>query len=570
MSVIGIDFGTTNSVAAAYGPGDVEILELDDPPSEWAPYGFGRVIPSVFASDEHGRIAFGWEAKVGTEVSGNRFDAIKRLFASQEDAAYGDDGASIAVEEAATLLFAEIQRRAESRAGVSARQAVVTVPANSKGRARHRTKICAGMGGFEVLGLINEPTAAAMAYARSHPDARRYLIFDWGGGTLDVTVLEAVDGIFLEQASSGIARSGGLDFDARLSKAILESTGASGTEWTTAQKRAFRLEVELAKIRLSTQESATIQMPNGSNAQVTRRRFEEIVQPLIQESADPIERCLRELKIGRGSIDALVLVGGTSKIPAVRSFVQDLVGTDVDPDIDPMTAIAEGAAIAAAIMSGDNTENDFFVSTEHALGTFAVDPTTISLEFSQIIPKSHKLPARATQSYVPVSGEQDAVNIEVVEGDPEKGDFVILKEWTVPIPDGDGTRAFELTYEYDVSGILNVRAVDTETGSVLLDDGVAYGIAEDKAEIARMAMRARETVNTGQMSAAPTATTGTLDPASEELIQKATQKVIPYLDTQNAALLQSSVDALRGALPEDETRLREELRTALQPYSFLM
>jgi len=570
MAVIGIDFGTTNSVAAIYGRSGVEVLELDDPPHEWAPYGFSRVIPSVFASDELGRIAFGWEAKAGSEFTGNRFDAIKRLFASQEDAAFGDEGASIAVEEAATLLFAEIQRRAESRSGVTARQAVVTVPANSKGRARHRTKICAGMGGFEVLGLINEPTAAAMAFAQSHPDARRYLIFDWGGGTLDVTILEAVDGVFIEQSSSGIARSGGLDFDARLSKAILESTG-KGADWTTAQKRSFRLEVELAKIRLSTQESATIQLPDGSNSQVTRRRFEEIVQPLISESAAPIERCLRDLNIGPGSIDALVLVGGTSKIPAVRAFVQDLVGTDADPDIDPMTAIAEGAAIAAAVLSGENTENDFFVSTEHALGTFAVNAATASMDFSQIIPKSHKLPAASTQTFYPVFDEQQVVMIEVVEGDPEQYDYVVLKEWTVPLLESDGDRGFELTYDYDVSGILKVRAVDIESGTVLLDDDVAYGVAEDKKEIASMAQRARQAVATGQVNLESSSTrTSKLTPESEELLQKATQKVIPYLDSQNAAQLQSLVDSLRSSDAGSEAACREELRTALQPYSFLI
>lgn len=570
MSVIGIDFGTTNSVVSLYGPNGAEVLELDDPDVRWAPYGGAKVIPSVFASDEYGRITFGWDAKLRTEFAGNRFDAIKRLFASQEDAAFGDDGASIAVEEAATLLFAEIQRRAETRAGVSARQAVVTVPANSKGRARHRTKICAGMGGFEVLSLINEPTAAAMAFATSHPDARRYLVFDWGGGTLDVTVLEAFDGVFMEQASSGVARLGGLDFDARLSRAVIESAGHTG-EWTTAQKRAFRLEVELAKIRLSTQESATIQLPDGSATTMTRRRFEEVVQPLIQESAAPIERCLRELNIGRGSVDALVLVGGTSNIPAVRRFVQDLVGTDADPGIDPMTAVAEGAAIAAAILAGENTANDFFVSTEHALGTFSVDRSTASMGFSEIIPKSHKLPARATEAFFPVSDEQEAVTIEVVEGDPEQGDYVILKEWVVPLVESDGDRSFDLTFDYDVSGIVHVTAVDSDSGRVLLEDDVAYGLAEDKHEVTRMAMRARDSVAKGTLMPSTAASqTGGLQPASEELIQKVTQKVIPYLDSDAAQGLQGHVETLRSSPPDEEARAREVLRAALQPYSFLM
>jgi molecular chaperone DnaK (HSP70) len=568
MTVIGIDFGTTNCVAAAFINGKVEVLELDDVPTEWAPYGFSKVIPSVFATDEYGRLSFGWEAKSGTEFTGNRFDAIKRLFASQEDSAFGDNGGSVAVEEAATLLFAEIQRRTQSRSGITARQAVITVPANSKGRARHRTKICAGMGGFEVLSLINEPTAAAMAYARTHPEARRYLIFDWGGGTLDVTVLEAIDGIFIEQFSSGIARSGGLDFDARLSKAITDTTGAS-TDWTKAQKRSFRLEVERAKIHLSNNESANVRMPDGSSHTVTRRRFEEIVDPLIQESAAPIERCLRELNVGPGSIDALVLVGGTSMIPAVRNFVQDLVGTNADPDVNPLTAIAEGAAIAAAILSGENTENEFFVSTEHSLGTFAVDGSIGELGFSVIIPKSHKLPARVTKTYFPVREDQTTVNIDVIEGDPQKGDFVVLKEWEVPISLSDGERAFDLTYAYDVSGILTVTAVDQATGHVILQDDVSYGIATDKKQMAKVAQKARNAVNSGTLSPSLTNSNSELDPQSAELAQKAEQLVIPYLDASAAEHITKLVQDLKSCHAGQEAAKRDELKNAMQPYSFL-
>lgn len=569
MTVIGIDFGTTNSVAAIFDRGEVEVLELEeDVPAEWAPYGLTRVIPSVFAVDEHGRLTFGWEAKIGTEIQGDRFDAIKRLFASQEDAAFGDSGNSIAVEEAATLLFAEIQRRAQTRSGVTARQAVITVPANSKGRARHRTKVCAGMGGFEVLSLINEPTAAAMAYARTHPDARRYLVFDWGGGTLDVTILEAIDGVFIEQASSGIARSGGLDFDARLSKAITEAAGVS-TEWDKAQKRQFRLEVERAKIHLSSNETVTVQIPGGGRHTVTRRRFEEIVDPLIQESRVPIERCLRELNVGPGSIDALVLVGGTSMIPAVRNLVQDIVGTDADPDVNPMTAIAEGAAIAAAILTGENPDNDFFVSTEHALGTFALDSDAGQIVFSEIIPKSHKLPARATQTYFPVSEQQTAVSIDVVEGDPAHEDFVVLKEWSVDLLSAEGDRGFDLTYEYDISGILTVTAIDQDSGKVILQDDVAYGIATDKGELASVAKRAREAVASGTVSQSQAAPSSALQPESAELVQKAEQLVIPYLDADAASVITELVSQLRTSSPGTEAASREALREALQPYSFL-
>jgi molecular chaperone DnaK (HSP70) len=566
MATIGIDFGTTNCVAATFTSGMPEVLMLDTPPLEWQPYGFDRVLPSVFAQDERARMTFGWEAKTS---SGSRFEAVKRLFATQQDLAFGADGDALQVEEAATLLFAEIRRRAEAT-GVAARQAVITVPANSKGRARHRTKICAGMGGFEVLGLINEPTAAAMAYAQRNSDGRNYVVFDWGGGTLDVTVLQATEGVFIERASSGLPRSGGLDFDARLNKAVTESL-AQEFEWTAPQRSAFRLEIELAKIRLSQAEVATLRLPDGSPYRLTRDRFEEIVMPLIEESRVPLERCFRDLGVGPGSVDALVLVGGTCKIPAVRSFVRSLVGVDPDPDIDPMTAIGEGAAIAASILAGDNQDHDFFVSTEHALGTVVMNPNSGELEFSTLIPKNHKLPAKATSSYVPVVAGQTQVQIEVVEGDPDTpiADFVTLKQWSVSLPDSaEDQDAFDLTYEYDVSGILHVTAVDQRTGSVLLADDVSYGVAEDKRKLTDIARRAQQAVTSGQFPSSG-ASSSVLDPEAVELIQRATVKVIPFLDDDESLEVSSRVLGLENADPADVPSAKAALTESLAPYSYL-
>lgn len=566
MTALGIDFGTTNSVAATYSGSAPTVLALDTAPTDWVPYGFDKVMPSVFARDEHDRLMFGWSAK---ESTASKFEAVKRLFATQQDLAFGADGDSLFVEEAATLLFAEIRRRAEM-AGVSARQAVITVPANSKGRARHRTKICAGMGGFEVLGLINEPTAAAMAYAQRNPDGRNYVVFDWGGGTLDVTVLQATDGVFIERASSGLPRSGGLDFDARLSKAISDSLPES-FEWNPAQRSRFRLEVELAKIRLSQSDVTTVVMPDGNPFRLTRDRFDEIVGPLIEESRVPLQRCFEDLGVGPGSVDALVLVGGTCKVPAVRSFVKSLVGVDPDPDIDPMTAIAEGAAIAASVLIGENEDNDFFVATEHALGTFAFNPAAGAREFSVIIPKNHKLPAKASQPFVPATQEQNAVRVEVVEGDPAatNPDFVVLKEWSVELLDAPTSeRSFDLTYEYDVSGILHVTAIDHETGKTLLQDDVSYGIAEDKRRMATIAQRAQKAVNE-ESFIDPTEKGLELDSESEELIQRATVKVAPFLDETESVAILTLVEELQSSPQETREAAKQALRDGLAPYSFL-
>ena len=566
MAAIGIDFGTTNSVVAVHTKSGVDVLPIDQAPPSWAPYGFDNVFPSVMAKDEASRLCFGWEAK---QKSSGRFDAVKRMFATQLDYTVDDSGDALAVEEVATMLFAELRRRAIA-AGVTADQAVITVPANSKGRARHRTKLCAGMAGLEVLALINEPTAAAMAYAQRHPEVRQLLVFDWGGGTLDVTVLQSIDGVFIEQASSGLPRSGGIDFDSRLEKIVRDSIPGLD-QLNTEQRHLLRLEVELAKIRLSTAEATSIELPDGQSYRITRSRFEQEVKGLLEESRIPLERCLKELQIGPGAIDALVLVGGTCRIPAVRKFVEGIIGVDADPDINPMTAVGEGAAIAAGILSGEIANSDFFVCLEHALGTFTFDEKSGD-QFSSIIRKGNKLPARASGEYIPIVPTSDSVNVRVVEGDPDsmQPDFTVLKEWEVQLtaPYEEGSRrAFELQYEYDVDGILHVKATDVDSGIVLLDDDVSYGIATDKRQLKTMSDRAKSAVDDGVMSASASVTLA--DPEASKLIEQSRVKVIPFLDSDEAGPISAAVAALESADSATVTAKKEELKRLLVPHSYL-
>jgi molecular chaperone DnaK (HSP70) len=567
MAAVGIDFGTTNSVVAHRTATGVEVLPIDKAPVAWAPYGFDNVMPSVMAKDKDSRLCFGWEAK---QSSSGRFEAVKRMFASQLDVAIDEEGDALAVEEVATMLFAELQRRS-ILSGVSPDQAVITVPANSKGRARHRTKLCAGMAGIEVLALINEPTAAAMSYAERHPEARQLLVFDWGGGTLDVTILQSVEGVFIEQASSGLPRSGGLDFDSRLER-ILRDAFPDLSNLTPQERHLLRLEVELAKIRLSTAEATSIELPNGKPFRITRNKFEQEIQGLLDESRIPLERCLSDLQVGAGSIDALVLVGGTCKIPAVKRFVEEVLKTDADPDINPMTAVAEGASIAADILSGSRGESDFFVCLEHALGTFVQDPQTLSKTFSTIIRRGTKLPARSQSDFVPVSESQELVLVEVVEGDPESSlpDFTVLKAWEVLLDEPtlmNPSRSFSLEYHYDVNGILAVTATDNVSGRILLQDDVSYGVASDKRKLKELADRARGAVTAGRLSAASNVTLS--DPEASKLIEQARVKVIPFLDPEEAGSVSSAVEALESASPANSAELKAVLRKILAPYSYL-
>jgi molecular chaperone DnaK len=193
VTAFGIDFGTTNSVLAAANGIDLETIALDDPPGEWAKLGFDKVLPTVIAEAPDGGVQFGWRAK-GTD---GHLAAVKRLFATEDEVSVGSR--RMRVEEAAGVFFRQIKARG-SDSGLTVDQAVVTIPANSRGVARFRTKVSAGLSGIEVLALLNEPTAAAMAYSRAISDGERVLVFDWGGGTLDVTILKCVGGVFIEEA----------------------------------------------------------------------------------------------------------------------------------------------------------------------------------------------------------------------------------------------------------------------------------------------------------------------------------------------------------------------------------
>lgn len=566
MSAVGIDFGTTNSVVSVFSSGRVEVLPLDTPPADWAELGFDRVLPSVFAIGPDAEPLFGWRAK--TQPAG-RLEAVKRLFKQDEIAQVGDQ--TFYVEEVAALLFAHL-KRAAAQAGIDVSRAVVTIPANSRGLARFRTKVCAGMAGIEVPVLINEPTAAAMAYGISAAENQTLMVIDWGGGTLDVTILETVDGTFMEQASKGINKLGGMDFDSRLAKAITD-TIANADDWSEEERGAFKIAVERAKILLSSQEETHLILPRGEHRRVTRRMFEDAVRPLIERVREPIEQCLADLRQAPSDIDAIILVGGTSKIPAVRNFIADLMGSEPAAGVDPMTAVAEGAAVAAAVLSGDLTTKDFLVSTEHALGTVVLDTDRMQLRFDPLIPRNHKLPAKRTETYSPVRDDQESVRVCVIEGDPtmpvDHEDNVILKEWVVAIPDPGPAmeKKFDMTYDYDASGILHVTVVDG-AGNVLLQDDVSFGVTRDKRQLVKIAERVERSIDSGNLTASETASRVD-DPEVHLLIQRARTKVIPFLDDEEAEALRQLVAAVEGADASALPAARKALEDELRKYSYL-
>lgn len=561
----GIDFGTTNSVLARATANSVEVIVLDDElPVEWANTGFDRVLPSVigFAGNTP---TFGWRAKSQLD---SKLEAVKRLFRDQDSVTIGQT--EMHVEEAAALFFRHVQERA-AKAGVQGRldQAVVTIPANSRGLARYRTKLSAGLAGIEVAALINEPTAAAMAHSRALGQNQRILVFDWGGGTLDVTILLSTDGVFIEEASKGIQRLGGIDIDNAFFAQVVRMIPGSA-DWLEHERALFRLNLELAKVNLSRQTSAQVALPGGGFIDVTRGQFEEAIHPLVQRTKEPVETCLRD---SPGRIDHLIMVGGSSKVPGVQRVISEMLGADVAGGVDPMTAIAEGAAIADAILKGVITDLDFFVGTEHALGTIVHNAASPPAgDFAVLIPRNHKYPASANGDFSPSRPDQDSVLLQVIEGDPAKPigdeDNVILKDWKVmlPQPRTSPEGAFTVQFEYDVDGILRVLVKDIATGSVMMDDELTFGASENRSALPRMRQTVDSLMSGQQVPTAsrPSAAPSRLSGESVAAISKARSKVLPFITNQDASRLLELVAALEASEGDGEaghlTALERELR----------
>lgn len=561
MTAFGIDFGTTNSVLACTNGTSMETVSLDTPPQEWGLLGFDKVLPTVLA-DRKGTLEFGWKAKRNKDS----LAAVKRLFQTEDEVQIGSQ--RLRVEEAAAIFFRQIKERA-SHAGLTLDSAVVTIPANSRGAARYRTKISAGLSGIEVAALLNEPTAAAMAYAKTIRDGDRVLVFDWGGGTLDVTILQNVEGAFIEESSKGIQRLGGIDLDNAFRAAVLRKLPAG------AGDRLDPFDVELAKVRLSTQESTRLALLGGGTVDVTRRDLEEAIQPLIHRTREPVDRCLADARGAR--IDHLVMVGGSSKIPTVQRYVRDLLQLEPMAQVDPMTAIAEGAALAAGILAGEIEEHDFFVGTEHALGVVVHNQGPDHPEFSVLIPRNTKLPAEATDGYTPHHDDQEKVLVQIIEGDPDRlfahEDNVILKNWEValdPMPKADA--AFDVTFRYDVDGILHVVAAYQKTGAVILDEELSFGAVGSKADLVNMRRRVDSLKTDGVPVAgqpAPTASAG-LTPESRAAIARAQEKIMPYVDHATIAHLRSLIAALESSAPDQEGDARRALEIAIREHSYLL
>src|ERR1700758_432040 len=375
MAYIGIDFGTSNAVVANFQYGQAEVLPNHEG-HKWT--------PSVVTLRRDGSLAFGQEAKENFDEK-RSIRSIKRILGTPERVPLV--GQNLRTEQIAVMLFSLLKKDAERQINETFTKSVVTIPANSKGLARHATKLCAGAAGMQVLTLINEPTAAAICYGLNAQDDQNVLVYDFGGGTLDVTILRIHHGIFEEVSSKGVGKLGGDDLDLALAKVLAErfqqKTGYDILN--SPYRQQFMLAVEKAKIDLSTETTAVARKAElvperhlSLEEEIDRATFEKEIMPLVVKSGTAIDEALKLRNLRPKDIDKVLLVGGTSKIPLVRRFVAEkLAGKETESfdRVDPMTCVAQGAAVVSAILQGapglDNYA--YSVKLEHSLSTNPVN-----------------------------------------------------------------------------------------------------------------------------------------------------------------------------------------------------
>jgi molecular chaperone DnaK len=504
----GIDFGTSNSVLAHYADGHSATVPLDSAtiPAEWHSPAFEELMPSIIgliAGRE--RPCFGWEAKIRGY---DPVEAVKRLLLGRDRRErIGDQDFNPTVIAAA--LFAHMRQSAE-RNLLAVDRAVITVPANATGAARFRTRAAARLAGIEVAALINEPTAAVLAYAHDLAvhgieAPHRILVFDWGGGTIDVTIVDYENGLFEERSSHGIQQLGGLEFDGEVLELALRKLGLAWRNVKPGARKRLCLDAELAKITLSSAEKATISAPDGSRQiTVTRDEFEEAALPLVHYAVDPIADALRDLDITIREVDTVLLVGGTTRIPLVRRVLAEKLGPDEliavpETVFNPMTAVARGAAIYAARLDGAKTDLELAVTTHYDLAVRGKEGRDRKLR--AVIGTNRVLPAEGSRRLY-AEHKSSGAHVRIYEGDarlePENENNILLTELFLAWPANLllRQRQIDLTYRYDVSGILRVRATVVSTGQVLLDkeidhfgeDGTPLGHGLD-AELERLLTR---------------------------------------------------------------------------------
>ncbi len=583
--IIGIDLGTSNSAASVMEGGTPVII----PAAEGASLG-GKAFPSYVAFTKDGELLVGEPARrqAVTNPDGTVYEAKRKMGTKEK---FTVSGKEYAPEQISAFILQKIKRDAETFLGGPVDKAVITVPAYFDDAQRQATKHAGEIAGLEVVRVINEPTAAAFAYGLDKSSARdqKILVFDLGGGTLDVTIMDfsEVDNqaTFEVMSTSGDTQLGGKDMDKALIDYVLQSFKTeSGIDVSTDRMAMNRIReaAEKAKIELSTTLETEVNLPfitadqsgpKHLQMKITRAKLEELIKPIVERMRAPVTQALTDAKLSSQQIDKIILIGGPTRMPLVQKFVEDFIGKQVERGVDPMEAVAKGAAIQAGILSGDVQGKEILL--------LDVTPLTLGLETmggirTPLIDRNTTIPTSKSQVFSTAADNQTSVEINVLQGEREfavdnksLGRFIL--DGIPPAP--RGIPQVEVTFDIDANGILTVKATDKATGKAqhitiqgssslskeevekMKKEAEAHA-AEDKKrrEVVDLRNQADQLIAVSEKTlkdaAAPSAGSGqtSLKPEDKALVEEKIKALKEVKDKDDSTAIQTAMQSLSDAV----------------------
>ncbi len=568
--VIGIDLGTTNSCVAVMEGGEPVVI----PNSEG-----NRTTPSVVGISKTGERLVGQVAKRQAITNAdNTVASIKRHMGTDYKVNIG--GTSYTPQEISAMILQKLKADAEGYLGETVTEAVITVPAYFTDSQRQATKDAGKIAGLNVLRIINEPTAAALAYGIDKGEDHTVLVFDLGGGTFDVSILELGDGIFEVKATSGNNRLGGDDFDEKvIDWMIIEFKKQTGIDLSGDKTAMQRLKeaAEKAKIELSNVTSSNINLPfitmdaSGQpqhlDLTLTRAKFDEMTADLVEKTMGPTRQALQDAGLKVSDIDKVILVGGSTRIPAVQAAIKNVTGKDPFKGINPDECVAIGAAIQGGVLAGEVKDVVLLDVTPLSLGI-----ETLGGVFTKIVERNTTIPVSRSQVFTTAADNQTSTDIHVLQGEREMAQYnKTLGRFTLmDIPPAPrGIPQIEVKFDIDANGIVNVSAKDLGTGkeqriTIQSNSGLS------DAEIERMVKDAELNAEADKKRKEEVDTRNQADSLIFQ-VEKTLKENADKMDAEDKTAIESAKDALKGALEGGNTEeikaKTEDLTNALYKFT---
>jgi len=562
--VVGIDLGTTNSVVATVEGGEPVVI----PNAEGS-----RITPSVVAFSKTGDVLTGEIAKRQAITNPDRtIRSVKRQM-GRKDWEFKVDDKTYTPQQISAFILQKLRRDAESYLGDTVTEAVITVPAYFDDSQRQATKEAGEIAGLNVLRIINEPTAAALAYGlEKGSQDERILVFDLGGGTFDVSVLEIGEGVFEVKSTHGNTQLGGDDWDQRIIDwLVTEFKNNHGVDLSQDKMALQRLmeAAEKAKIELSQTQEASISLPfitataDGPlhlETRLTRSKFEQMTADLVESLKSPFEQAIRDAKISTSELTHVILVGGSTRMPMVQELVKSLSSKEPHKGVNPDEVVAVGAAAQASIIKGDMKEVLLLDVTPLSMGV-----ETLGHVYTKMIERNTHIPTRRSEIYSTAADNQTSVEIHVLQGEGEMADSPGVRslgrfQLTDITPAPRGLPQIEVTFDIDANGIVNVSAKDTATGkeqamtitggTALPRDEIDRMIKDAESHASAEHKRREEAEARNQADNAIYAVEKSLKEVGDKVAAEEKQNIESKLETAKEALKGGDVDKVKKATEE--------------------